>query len=270
LSDLRRATERIEREEFDRGNIGRGEVAAEPRPAATIVMAWATPAEPYRVLLLRRPDSARFAAGAHVFAGGAIDAADASPEAIELLPDALREPEPAAAVAALREMFEETGFLPTDDPVDATAVREARKRLLAGESDFAAAAGRLGATFRNLKATYLSRWITPTRFARRYDTHFFLTVLEATDPPTPELTNELSGYLWITPEEAVSRFAAGDLPMLFPTRKTLQMLERHAELDRLLEEARDRVPVPIQPRLLIRGDSIRPVLPGDPGYEEAD
>jgi 8-oxo-dGTP pyrophosphatase MutT (NUDIX family) len=131
LSDLRRATERIEREEFARGHIGPGEQPATPRPAATIIVAWVSPEDdPFQVLLLRRPDTARFAAGAYVFAGGVIDEADGSPEALALLPEALRETEGAAAVAALREMFEETGMLPSDRPVDrkaATRVREQKR-----------------------------------------------------------------------------------------------------------------------------------------------
>jgi 8-oxo-dGTP pyrophosphatase MutT (NUDIX family) len=270
LSDLRRATERIEREEFARGHIGPDETPAEPRPAATIIAAWAPPdGAPYRVLLLQRPSSARFAAGAYVFAGGVIDDSDGSPAAMDLLPSSLRTPEGEAAVAALREMFEETGFLPSDRPVDPDTAATVRRELLLGNTDFATAAARLGATFQRLRAEYLSRWITPARFARRYDTRFFVTVLEAAAPPAPELTDELTGYVWITPEDAVRMFAAGELPMLFPTRRTLQALAGEGDLDRLLESCRARVPQPIEPRLFVRGDAVRPVLPGDPEYEDA-
>lgn len=270
MSDLRRATERIEREEFARGHIGPDELPAVPRPAATIVMAWPPPDEgPYQVLLLRRPDTSRFAAGAYVFAGGVIDESDGSPEAVELLPAAMRATEGAAAVAALREMFEETGILPGDGPVDVPRAAEVRERLLAGECDFVVAAATLEATFQDLRAVYFSRWITPARFARRYDTRFFLTVLETPEPPTPRLTDELDGYLWIAPADAVRRFAEGELPMLFPTRRTLQALAEEADLARLLEKFEGHEPEGVEPRLLVRGDSVRPVLPGDPEYEEA-
>ena len=268
---MRRATERIEREEFARGHIGPGEAPAMPRPAATIVTAWAAAAgASYQILLLRRPDTSRFAAGAYVFAGGVVDDSNASPEGLGLLPVSLREPEGAAAVAALREMFEETGILPCDTPVDPVVARRVREELLAGKIGFAQAAVSMGAVFHNVRAAYLSRWITPARFARRYDTRFFLAVLNAPGPPTPNLTDELDGYLWITPADAVRRFAAGDLPMLFPTRRTLQALAGEADLDRLLERCRTREPQAVEPRLLIRGDIVRPVLPEDPEYDEAD
>ncbi len=271
MSDLRRATERIEREEFARGHIDRGEQPARPRPAATIITAWSPPTDgPYQVLLLRRPDTARFAAGAYVFAGGVVDDADSSLAALDLLPAALRETEAPAAVAALREMFEETGLLPSDRPLDSRAAAEVRARVLAGDIDFADAALSLGATFQNLRAAYMSRWVTPARFARRYDTRFFLTILAGGERPIPELTEELSGFLWIAPAEAVRRFAAGELPMLFPTRSTLQDLAGEPDLARLLEKFHGHVPQPLEPRLLVRGDTVRPVLPGEPGYDEAD
>ena len=205
-----------------------------------------------------------------MFAGGVVDDSDGSPAALELLPLSLREPEGAAAVAALREMFEETGILPSDQVVDPVVARKAREELLAGKTGFAEAAASMGAVFHGVRVGYLSRWITPARFARRYDTRFFLTVLAAPAPPIPDLTDELDGYLWIAPDEAVRRFAAGELPMLFPTRRTLQALAGEADLDHLLEKCRAREPQPVEPRLLVRGDVVRPVLPGDPEYDEAD
>jgi hypothetical protein len=113
--------------------------------------------------------------------------------------------------------------------------------------------------------------VTPARFSRRYDTRFFLAELPADRAGfTPDLTDEIAGFLWVTPAEAVDMFRSGRLPMLFPTRVTLQAL---AEFDSIADVFRvfsDRRIEPLTPRLLIRGDSIRPVLPGDPDYDDAD
>ncbi len=271
MSNMRHVTERIEREEFARGHIAPGDTPAVPRPAATIVLAWPEPGTTtYRVLLLKRPDTARFAAGAYVFAGGVIDEADGTPEALCLLPPDLRQPEGPAAVAALRELFEETGFLIADRPVNAERAARVRGSLLRGELGFAEAAAELGATFRNVRAAYLSRWVTPARFARRYDTRFFLTILDAETPPDPELTQELVGHVWITPAEAVRAFAAAELPMLFPTLSTLQQLTEETDIGALLTSCRGSEPEAVEPRLVVRGDSVRPVLPGDSEYDEAE
>ena len=87
--------------------------------------------------------------------------------------------------------------------------------------------------------------------------------------PEPALTDELDGYVWIEPAEAVRRFAAGQLPMLFPTRRTLQSLAAEEDLDALILRCQGRLPEPIEPRLVVQGNSVRPVLPGDPEYDEA-
>jgi 8-oxo-dGTP pyrophosphatase MutT (NUDIX family) len=270
VSDVRKVTERLEREEFARGHVPAGERPADPRPAATMVVACRPPGSiSYRVLLLRRPDTTRFAPGAHVFPGGVIDASDASPDSLALLPPRLKEPQGTALVAALREVFEETALLMADETIDAAAASRVRDRLLEGKLSFREATDTLGATFHKLEVAYLSRWITPARFARRYDTRFFLVVMEAGEPPEPQLTEELSGFLWLDPAEAVKRFAAGKLPMLFPTRTTLQALVKEPDLAHTVARCAGREPDPIEPRLVVRGDSVMPVLPGDPEYETA-
>ena len=63
LEAQRAVTERIEREEFARGNIAEDEAPARPRDAATIVLARATADPGFEVLLLKRPSTSRFAAG---------------------------------------------------------------------------------------------------------------------------------------------------------------------------------------------------------------
>lgn len=272
MSDLRAITERIEREEFARGHIGPGEQPATPRPAATLILAWPDPLTTgYQVLLLERPRTARFAAGAYVFAGGVIDPADAEADALSLLPSHHRATEGPALVAALRELFEETGILLADVAVDPEEARSARAGLLSGELSFADASHRLGATFTDLRVAYHSRWVTPARFARRYDTRFFLALptTHTETPPPPELTSELAGDVWLSPGRAVDLFRRGELPMLFPTRSTLQALAAEPDLEALLARCAAREPSPVEPRLLVRGDMVRPVLPGEPDYEEA-
>ncbi|MDT8437051.1 MAG: NUDIX domain-containing protein [Gemmatimonadota bacterium] len=267
-------TERIEREELSRGQLSAGSEPPAPRPAATLVLARDRGADPWEVLLLRRPYTARFAAGAYVFPGGVIDAADGDPDlAARLRPDAegrFGGTEPAALAAALRELLEETGLLLADRDPGPDAVAKLRHALLAGETDLAAAARRSGLEFRDLRTAYFARWVTPRRFARRYDTRFFLAVL----PPErasfePVLTDELAGHVWLPPAEAVRRFREGRLPMLFPTRTTLGQLAAHATLDALFAWCRARRVEPVTPRLLVRDDLVRPVLPGDPDWDAA-
>ncbi|MFQ5888994.1 MAG: NUDIX domain-containing protein [Gemmatimonadota bacterium] len=276
--------DRLEREEFMRGQVPPGEVPVRPRPAATVVVARPTVATSptqgkngergteragsgFEVLLLRRPSGARFAAGAYVFPGGTIDPGDGAPELVRRVPAGLRREAP-ALIAGLRELFEETGFLLADDALPPAQLREARRDLLEGRRGFLDVVRHAEVSFGRLRAVYLSRWITPKRLSRRYDTRFFLA--EWPGGGEPELTDELESHVWLAPADAVARSRDGRLPMLIPTRYTLEMLSRHSSVASIQDGWRDRVVEPILPRLLVVGSSVRPVLPGDPAYEEAE
>ncbi|MFQ5746821.1 MAG: hypothetical protein ACE5HF_06330 [Gemmatimonadota bacterium] len=262
-------TGRIEREELERGRVGEGEPPPVPRDAATLILAREREAG-FEVLFLRRPEEARFAAGAYVFPGGTIDPSDGDPALLERLPAAVVEPEGAAFVAGLRELFEETGFLPADGAAEAgggEAARRGRRALLAGRRSFAELVQSAGLSFRELRAAYHSRWITPARFRRRYDTRFFLVHSEQ---DRPELTGELESWLWSRPTAALEGFDRGDLPMLFPTRRTVEALAGHRSLDSAFAACRETAVVARLPRLLVTEHGVQPVLPGDEGYEEAD
>lgn len=267
----RAVTGRIEREEFDRGHIAADQAPVPPRDAATIVLARELREPGFEVLLLRRPPTARFAAGAYVFPGGKIDESDADEEFEPRMPQTGRDAEPEALLAALRELFEETGLLLADRFLEIGALERERSRLLAGEATFGDVAREHDLSFRSTHVCYFARWITPARFSRRYDTRFFLAEL----PPdrrhfTPQLTDEIVDHMWVTPAQAVRLFRNGRLPMLFPTRVTLQALSEFGSIEQVFTRYATQRVEPVTPRLLIRGHSIRPVLPGEPGYDEAD
>ncbi len=272
---------RIERDELRRGRRPAGSPPVEPREAATIVLA----RPGFELLLLRRPETTRFAAGAYVFPGGVIDPADEDEALAPALPkmEGLDGPGRAALVCALRELFEETGLLPADakgpggsgktgggsgGPAGARADRgQIRARLLADEITFTDVVAELGVTFGSLRVAYLSRWITPAAFSRRYDTRFFLAATDATEPP--ELTEEHTAFEWLTAPAALDAFREGRLPMLFPTWKTLETLARYETVEATIAACGGRDVRPVTPRLEVQGDRVRPLVPGDPGYEEA-
>jgi len=261
-ADERTEIERIEREEFARGHIGPGEDPVEPRPAATLVLVRDAPeARGLQVLLLRRPDTARFAAGAYVFPGGVIDPEDDDPALADRFGPAVAGEERHALVAALRELFEETGLLPGERVPRTPELAEARRRLLAGEVDFPGLIREWDVSFRGLRVSYLSRWVTPPRLSRRYDARFFLAEHRGGEPEL--LGEEHTWALWIEPRAALRRFRLGELPMLFPTRKTVEEMAEWPDVDAALEVARSRRVRPIRPRLLVRDDRVIPLMPGD-------
>jgi 8-oxo-dGTP pyrophosphatase MutT (NUDIX family) len=113
-----------------------------------------------------------------------------------------------------------------------------------------------------------SRWITPEEVKVRFDTWFF--VAEA--PPAAEATvdgSECVDSRWLRPAAALDAFARDELTLVFPTIKHLEALGQAESVADALHKARTREVVPVQPKVMIRGEEAVIVLPGEQGYDEA-
>ncbi|MDX1645682.1 MAG: hypothetical protein R3304_00955 [Longimicrobiales bacterium] len=239
---------------------------AVPRPAATIVLL-RDAARGMEVLLMRRNRRAGFVPGAWVFPGGRVDGTDAGPAAEGLLadlsPDAaahrldLHDADPPAIayyLAALREAFEETGIL-VGEREDGSApssaaedpgVDRVRESLMQDRMTFAEALERLSCRVDGDAVEYIAHWITPTPEPRRYDTRFFAARVPegATALVDPR---EMTDAVWLRPVEALSRCDGGELPMVFPTIKTIEQLASYDSAEEALER--------------LGGQEVRTILP---------
>jgi 8-oxo-dGTP pyrophosphatase MutT (NUDIX family) len=111
-----------------------------------------------------------------------------------------------------------------------------------------------------------SRWITPAQVKIRFDTWFYL----AAAPPGQEPRidgSEIVDARWYEPRAALDAAAEGRLFLVFPTIKHLEQLTAFDSADALLSLARGREVVPVQPRVVMAGETARILLPGEPGYE---
>ncbi len=255
-----------------------------PHPAATVTLVRDSPSG-LEVLMLQRSHSLKFMPGVYVFPGGALDAADSSPE-MHTLCDGLEDEAASRAlgiergglaywVAAIREAFEEAGILLAYDASGGlvSLSGEAAERYSAHRSslderrrDFGAIVRDEGLRLAADRLTYFGHWITPTHAPRRYDTRFFLAIA----PERQEARHdnyETIAHAWMRPQEALDLCARETLNMRFPTIKTLEQFTQcgtAAELVAALSSK--RVVRPQLPRITPDG---RTLLPGDPGYEEA-
>jgi 8-oxo-dGTP pyrophosphatase MutT (NUDIX family) len=112
-----------------------------------------------------------------------------------------------------------------------------------------------------------SRWITPAEVKTRFDTLFFV----AESPPDAEPTvdgAECVDARWIRPADALEEFQRGELLLVFPTIKHLEELQGFGSVTDALENARTRVVTPVQPRVVVSGDSAKVLMPGEPGYDD--
>jgi 8-oxo-dGTP pyrophosphatase MutT (NUDIX family) len=228
-------------------------VPVEPRAAATIVLLRDGDAD-MEILLMRRSRKAGFVPGAYVFPGGRVDNSDALPSVVSLLddldPDTARQrleydgepPAIAYYLAALREAFEETGImvgLRDDGSAPPTAaedpgVDQIRDALMGDQIGFDEAIERLGCRIAGDAIEYIAHWITPEPEPRRYDTRFFAAKVRAGATPIID-PREMTDALWLSPGEALARLDRGELPMVFPTIKTIEALSRYDSADEALE-----------------------------------
>jgi 8-oxo-dGTP pyrophosphatase MutT (NUDIX family) len=104
-----------------------------------------------------------------------------------------------------------------------------------------------------------ARWITPPEVTIRFDTYFFLAVAPEGAEAVPD-GSEILDARWFEPARALEGSEAGELPMVFPTIKNLEVLARFDSTDALLEWASTHEVRPVQPRVEGHGETARIVL----------
>ena len=112
-----------------------------------------------------------------------------------------------------------------------------------------------------------SRWITPAQVKIRFDTWFYLAPVPSDTSPSVD-GSEIVDARWISPEAALQAASAGELFMVFPTIKHLEQLSQFGSAADVIAHARGREVLPVQPRVVMSGETARILLPGEPGYED--
>ncbi len=266
--------------------------APTPADSATVILLRESAPAGLEVVLVARHARSRAFAGAHVFPGGLVDAADASPALAaavepELAGDAARAllgedtpPEVARSfwVAAIRELFEEAGILlatadgaPVSFADRATAERfsDHRRALLDGNLAFAELVARERLSLATGQLVYFSRWITPVQAPRRYDARFFVARVPAGQTPLHD-ERETTSAEWMHPAVALESAALGTLVLTPPTARTLEELHDLGTCDAVFARARTRRVVPIIPKVVQIGPHMGVLYPGDADYERTE
>lgn len=246
-----------------------------PRDAATVVLL-RDGARSLEVYLVKRSRMVDFMAGAHVFPGGKLDAADCSQDACALLTapaETLRErlgerlPAAQAAgffVAAIRETFEEAGLL-LGKLAAGREMDEARTALADG-ADFASLVSELdGAAL-----VPWVRWVTPEPSPKRFDARFFLARAPQGQVARVDGHEATEGQ-WIAPAEALVHWRRGEMLLAPATARSIELLAAHAAVDSALADAARRRPPPVlMPVVWNEGGRRFISLPGDPRHPLAD
>jgi 8-oxo-dGTP pyrophosphatase MutT (NUDIX family) len=83
-----------------------------------------------------------------------------------------------------------------------------------------------------------ARWITPEGAPRRYDTRFFVARAPAGHEGEHD-GSELVASAWMQPADALDAFARGEIDLILPTQRSLEILARFDRVDALLAEMRE-------------------------------
>ena len=252
------------------------------RDAATVMLVRDAP--DLQVFMLRRNLRSEWVAGAYLFPGGAVDPEDRTDESYERCPG--RTDAAASAllgvgsgglgfwVAAIRESFEEAGVLLASPRgsagLDLSDLESERAAVNCGDRRFLDVLTAQDLVLDVDRLHLFSHWITPAGMARRYDTWFF--VAEAPEGHTYfHDDGETVASTWIRPADALERADAGELELIFPTRRSLEALTRFESAAEVVSVVRDASDLPpaTQPRIVADGNGARLLLAGDPGYDDA-
>lgn len=227
--------------------------AAPLRRAATLML---VQSDPLRVLMVRRGRVGAFA-GALAFPGGVVDPEDADPAWLDVLDGAggLAADERARRVAALRELYEETGIvLGRHDPVTP------------GAAGFLARCLELGVRSDVGSVLPVARWITPEGYPKRFDTWFY--VASVLDPPDARVDGlEIASVEWVAPGRLVEEAARPERQVLLPTLANLRRLTDCGGDWSAWSAAFAAAPDPVCPVVRVREDGVRVAsIPATAGY----
>lgn len=115
-----------------------------------------------------------------------------------------------------------------------------------------------------------SHWMPPTVVPRRFSTWFYVTAAPGGDDGVVTIDGgEIVDHLWVTPEEALARHAAGEVMLVPPTWVTLKHLSVFASTADALDAIGSR-----EPRFYLTKMASKepPVVMwhGDAGYDSGD
>jgi 8-oxo-dGTP pyrophosphatase MutT (NUDIX family) len=217
--------------------LGAGDAAeVPPIPAASVIVLRDSPLE---VLMIRRHSKSSFVPDAWVFPGGVVEPADDDGTELGTM-----------RIAATRELFEESGIWLGAPLADADAKRLA---LLAGEITFASLLDESPIDFEKL--VWTSRWITPVGVPKRFDTYFFLAVVDRNAIASAENVEAVE-VIWIPPAEAIEK-----LQIVFPTQKNLEALAGFTSAEELLASRRGVDVATTRPVLVVEDGKKKILLP---------
>ncbi len=220
--------------------------ASVPARASASVVLWRHRDGELEVYWIQRAWGMAFMGGWHAFPGGGVSRRDRGfyldsqpAEAGEAphdggMPEAVTDGlgalgpilAPGVAVAALRELFEETGVLPGLTAVARPRLPSLRTALSGKEIGLADVLAETGVKLDASRLVYAGRWLTPPLGPRRFDNRFFLLEWDGEEPIQPQADGrEAVRGEWVRPANALASWGDGRVITAPPILHILRVLE---------------------------------------------
>src|SRR5579871_3935533 len=231
-------------------------------PAATVVtFRHAADGGLPELLMVQRAKEMRFAGGAAVFPGGRVDPQDHE-LAARLAPGACPELT-AARIAGIRETLEETGLAIAMGALSESDAIAARALAIA-EGGLAPVLERWNLSLDLDAVVPFAHWCP--RWNGAFDTRFFLYDLGTGAVDLAVDATENTRLFWSSAANALAMADAGEIAVIFPTRRNLERLAQFASFAEARDHA-ERTPIRvIAPRQEHRDGEVHLVIPEGLGY----
>ena len=172
-------------------------------------------------------------------------------------------------IAACRETLEEAGvLLAAETRLEPELVAHLRDLVRRDASVFTDLLLEQGISLDTTAIEEVARFVTPLGSPRRFDARFLVALAPSGQEPSHD-AGEIVNWNWIRPQDALDRWAAGDLEMMSPTVRLVACLSRYRSAAQVMAVAKKRLDYK-RVRVDDPEGEYRVVLPGEPGYETAD
>ena len=235
-------------------------------PAATLVVfheapEWTQP----KLLMVRRSQNMKFAAGAAVFPGGRVD--DDDHRLAAQLSDPSIDPRDAAArIAAIRETLEETGLGVGIVAEGGQRRLDALREGLMAERLLSTLLEEHGVRLDLTELVPFARWRPNFAHARVFDARFYLAKTSGAIPELSVHEGENSELFWASASETIERADSGGIDIIFPTRRNLERIAQFASYSEAAESAARFAPRRITPWMEMRDGEKFLCIRNDCGY----
>eukprot|EP01096_Ripella_sp_DP13-Kostka_P004794 TRINITY_DN172_c0_g1_i1.p1 TRINITY_DN172_c0_g1~~TRINITY_DN172_c0_g1_i1.p1 ORF type:complete len:346 (-),score=95.18 TRINITY_DN172_c0_g1_i1:18-1055(-) len=252
----------------------------DPVLSATVIICKEFEDHSYKVLFVKRHAKARFMANFHVFPGGLLEKSDfdarwkthlSTPAIDQLITD---DKERALRIAAVREVFEESNVL-LADPIDeggqvtqSSELEKWRTTVQKDSTQFYEMCQQQRVRPSIDQCIPWTHWITPKEEPYRYDTFFFLMLVNADKALESRHDNmEVTLHEWLSPTEVIEKYGRKEIKLAPPTLIILSELATLFPSTVELRRPHKRDMGPVMPSLKVLDGQVAICFPGDEDNE---